>query len=165
MTFKKASESDIDEICQLVKAAVDVMEKNGIHQWDEIYPAREDFLGDISEGNLFVGMKDGEIAVIYVLNKNQDEAYFSADWKYNGENFCIIHRLCVNPKFQNQGIAKNTLIYIEESLKKSGVESIRLDVFSENPFALRLYENAGYQQTGSANWRKGLFFLMEKSLF
>ena len=44
MEFRKASENDIEEICRLVKDAIDVMEKNGIPQWDEVYPAREDFL-------------------------------------------------------------------------------------------------------------------------
>ena len=119
----------------------------------------------MKSGNLFVGIINKEIAVVYVLNKNQDDAYFSASWEYTGENFCIIHRLCVNPKFQNQGVAKNTLRHIEDELVKNGVEEIRLDVFSKNPFALRLYENAGYKKTGTADWRMGRFFLMEKVLY
>ena len=57
-----------------------------------------------------------KIAVIYVLNKFQDEEYFSADWKYKGENFCVIHRLCVNPCFQRQGIVKATVCHIMEKI-------------------------------------------------
>lgn len=164
MEFKKATENDITEICSLIKNAIDVMEKNNIHQWDELYPTKEDFLDDINSGNLYEGIANGKIAVIYVLNKLQDPAYFTADWSYHGENFCIIHRLCVNPEFQNLGIAKQTLSHIEEVLKQNGVESIRLDVFTENPFALKLYEKADYRKTGTADWRKGKFFLMEKIL-
>ena len=164
MELRKAGDHDVEGICRMVKDAVRVMDENGIHQWDEVYPAKEDFLGDIKDGNLFVGIKDGEIAVVFVLNRWQDEAYFSADWSYRGENFCVIHRLCVNPKFQKQGIAKKTLYYIEEKLKADGIESIRLDVFSQNPYALRLYEKAGYRKAGTADWRKGRFFLMEKNL-
>ena len=164
MQYRKADEKDIDAICRIVKHAVAVMEENGIHQWDELYPTQEDLLADIHSGTLFVGIQDEAIAVLYVLNKNQDEAYFSADWQYTGENICVIHRLCVNPKFQNQGIAKSTLSHIEKTLKESGTTAIRLDVFTENPFALRLYGNAGYRKTGSADWRKGKFYLMEKVL-
>ena len=37
--YRHAVENDIDEICSLVKNAVITMEENGIHQWDEVYPA------------------------------------------------------------------------------------------------------------------------------
>lgn len=47
---------------------------------------------------------------------------------------------------------------------ESDIESIRLDVFTQNPFALRLYEKTGYRKTGTADWRKGKFILMEKVL-
>ena len=91
MDFKKATESDIEEICSLVKNAIAVMDHDGIPQWDEIYPTKEDFLNDIRAQSLYKGIIDGQIAVIYALNKFQDEAYFSADWTYRGEDFCIIH--------------------------------------------------------------------------
>ncbi|MBP5601636.1 MAG: N-acetyltransferase [Treponema sp.] len=164
MDFKKADEADIEEIFSLVKNAIAVMDQNGIPQWDEIYPAREDFLADIRDQNLYEGIIDGQIAVIYVLNKCQEEAYSFADWSYRGEDFCVLHRFCVNPKFQNRGVAKKTLAYIEEQLRSLGIKAIRLDVFTLNPYALRLYEKAGYHQTGTADWRKGKFLLMEKKL-
>ena len=69
MEFRKVSENDIEEICRLVKGAIDVMEKNGIPQWDEVYPAREDFLNDIKAESLYAGIIDGKIAVIFALNK------------------------------------------------------------------------------------------------
>ena len=40
--------------------------------------------------------------------------------------------------------------------------SIRLDVFTKNPRAVKLYENAGYSYAGDAYFRKGKFLLMEK---
>ena len=75
----------------------------------------------------------------------------------------IVHRLCVNPQYQNIGIGTKTMMKIEDMVKKMGVNSIRLDAFTENPQALRLYEKLGYTTTGYADWRKGRFALMEKS--
>lgn len=164
MKFRKGTTLDIEEICAMVKNAIAVMDKNNIPQWDEIYPTKEEFLDDIKGQNLYVGTKDNKIAVIFVLNKWQDPEYFKAAWTYRGEKICVIHRLCVNPEFQNQGIAKQALAYIEEILKTDGVKAIRLDVFTLNPYALRLYQKAGYAQTGTADWRKGKFILMEKLL-
>ena len=51
---------------------------------------------------------------------------------------------------------------IEEFLKGEGIETIRVDAFSLNPFALKMYEKAGYSKVGEANWWKGLFYLFEK---
>ena len=82
MKYRLGSLTDIDRICGLVSSAIRLMDSQGIYQWDEIYPTKEDFM----------------------------------------------------------------------------------DVFSENPFALKLYKRNGYQVRGCADWRKGRFFLMEKSL-
>ncbi len=49
-------------------------------------------------------------------------------------------------------------------LRDRGIESVRLDAFSLNPYALRMYEGLGYKKVGEANWRKGLFYLFEKNL-
>ena len=99
---------------------------------------------------------------MYVLNQECDNAYKNGKWKYEDEPFYVVHRLCVDPAFQNKGIAKSTLLHIEKQLKEIGIHVIRLDVFSNNPFALRLYNSLGYSKVGHADWRKGRFFLMEK---
>jgi len=53
---------------------------------------------------------------------------------------------------------------IESQIKNRGYDSIRLDVFTKNPYAQRLYRNNGYEVRGFAEWRKGRFDLMEKHL-
>lgn len=164
MNFRKATSEDLTEINVLIKDAISNMERQNIHQWDEIYPAAEDFKNDFESKNLFVGTKYDEIAVVYVVSRDFDDEYNKANWQFTDGDFRIIHRLCVNPKFQNQGIAKKTLGHIENELKSQNIKSIRLDVFSENPYALSLYEKSGYKKAGSANWRKGMFFLLEKDL-
>ena len=88
MSYRPASESDLDEVFALVKAAIAVMDRQGIPQWDEVYPARGDLLRDIQAASLFVGETasagDGaarggkRIAVIYVLNTECNEGYENA---------------------------------------------------------------------------------------
>ncbi len=112
---------------ELVQQAIEKMEKQGIHQWDDLYPTKEDF--------------------------EEDEEYAY-----------VVHRLCVRPSFQRCGIAKQTLSRIEEQVREQNGQSIRLDVFSENPFSMRLYTSCGYQKTGETTWRKGVFYFMEKCL-
>lgn len=164
MTFRIANEHDIDNICDLISLAIKNMEKHHIFQWDSIYPKREDFMQDIQRGECFVGLSDNEISVVYTINQMCEKEYQNGNWKYPHYEYRIIHRLCVHPKFQNQGVAKTALLHIEDELRDMDVAAIRLDVFSNNPFALALYSHCGYEKVGVADWRKGRFYLMEKHL-
>lgn len=165
MNFRTAVLEDIEQVCDLVRLSIIHMEQQHIFQWDGIYPAREDFIKDIHNGELFVGQLNGNIAVIYTINKRCEKEYQNGQWNNPNCEYRIIHRLCVHPDLQNQGLAKATLFYIEEQLRAMKVDAIRLDVFSKNPAVLALYSNCGYKKTGFADWRKGRFFLMEKYLF
>lgn len=164
MIYRLAEEKDIPSICDLLSSAISEMEDNGIDQWDEVYPTKQDIVADVQKKNQFVGTMDESIRVIFTINKDCDEQYQNGAWKCPNSEYRVIHRLCVDPAYQNKGIAKETLDYIEDVMKRSGVESIRLDVFCDNPFALSLYRNNGYEAVGIAHWRKGKFLLMEKQL-
>lgn len=90
----------------LIKNAIKVMENQQIFQWDSLYPTKADFLGDIQKQQLFVGLNNNDIAVIYALNKDSDTQYEKGNWKYPDSKYRVIHRLCVNPEYQNRGIGK-----------------------------------------------------------
>ena len=164
LEFRKANEGELDAVFSVFKDAIAEMDRNGIPQWDELYPNREILSEDISKNELFVGTLDGEIACVFVLNSECDEEYEVGAWQYPDTSFCVIHRLCVNPKFQNKGVGAYTMRYIEGKLKKEGFESIRFDAFTLNPYALRLYDKLGYAKVGYVDFRKGRFVLMEKKL-
>ncbi len=162
--YQSATPNNLNEIMLLVKNAILTMENNHIHQWDEIYPTAEDFAEDIRQGCLYIGISEGKIAVVFALNQLCDEAYQYGSWQYPDREFYVVHRLCVNPLFQHQGVAKQTMLFIEEKLRAEGIAAVRLDAFSNNPSALKLYSHMGYSRTGYAHWRKGRFYLLEKYL-
>ena len=162
MDFKLAKPENIDEIHKLISSATNTMIKQNIYQWDEVYPNRKIIEEDVNNQQLYYSTIDDEIAVIFTLNKECDEGYNNGEWQYSDNNFCVIHRLCVKPEFQNIGLAKKAMSFIENKAKEMDVTSIRLDAFSENPAALGLYDGLGYKVAGYAYWRKGKFLLMEK---
>jgi Acetyltransferases, including N-acetylases of ribosomal proteins len=164
LILRIATIEDLDQVDKIYKNAIEVMDSNGINQWDNIYPNKEILKEDILKGEMFLGVMDNKIACAFVLNSDYDEEYNNGNWKYRNESFNIVHRLCVNSAFQNQGIGTQSMMLIEKMLRKDGIESIRLDAFSLNPFALRLYEKIGYVRVGEAKWRKGLFYLYEKKI-
>ena len=164
MNYCKADISQLDEIFSLYQKAIITMENDGIHQWDEIYPDKAVLEEDINKNQMYTGIIDQKIAVCFVLSEEFDVEYKNGKWKYPEAKFTVIHRLCVNPDFQKQGIATQTMEYIEKLCKSEGYDSIRLDCFTENPYSRKLYEKAGYSVVGYADWRKGRFELREKKL-
>lgn len=162
INYQKANNNDLDKIYELIKKSIIKMEENNIFQWDDSYPTKDDFKIDIDNNNLYIGKILNKIVVIFVIDKNCDEEYINGKWEYANLNYYVIHRLCVNPVYQNMKIAKNTLIFIENEIKKLNGNVVRLDVFSKNPYALKLYNKAGYKNVGTVTFEKGKFYLMEK---
>lgn len=161
--FRLAEASDAQAVFDLYVQATAHMCENGIEQWDERYPTEEILFEDIANGEMYVLTRGDDILSAVVLNDDQDDEYAAGDWRC-GEHAAVIHRLCVHPKFQRQGIAKEMVRYAERLFVQWGYDCIRLDAFTQNPHALRLYEGFGYTKTGEVTYRKGQFVLMEKAL-
>jgi len=162
ISIRVANIQDLEKICMLFEKAVHFMNENEIHQWDELYPNQEIIREDILNSQMYLGEIENQAASVIVINQQCDEQYKNGDWKYTESSFMVTHRLCVNPHFQRQGIGTKTMQIIEDMLKNSGIKAIKLDAFSLNPSALRMYEKLGYRKTGEVNWRTGLFYLYEK---
>ena len=164
MIFSTAQAEDLAEILHLFRAATTRMDAHGVYQWDEIYPDEGILSEDIARGNMTIGTIDGRIAVAFMLDFCEDSDYETAAWRYCAQNIVVLHRLCVHPDFQGQGVARQAMDYLENEVRARGVQTIRLDAFSQNPAALHLYESRGYQKAGEISYRKGLFYLYEKKL-
>ena len=164
IVVRKANITDLRNICDIYSAAILVMDDNHIHQWDTLYPNEDLLKNDILKNQMYIAEIENQIASVFVLNQENDTEYDNGNWKYKDSAFMVVHQLCVNPHFQNQRVGTKTMQTLEKMLKREGAESIRLDTFSQNPFALRMYEKLGYRRVGEANWRKGLFYLYEKKI-
>lgn len=165
MNYRIGKFSDINSICLMINKAIKDMESKGIYQWDSVYPAREDFEKDIIQNNLYIVEERNKLVAIYVISQECDNEYNKCSWNCPDDTACILHRLCVSPIYQNKGLGKQVLLHIEKQVQGLGYQSIRLDVYTKNPYAIRLYENNGYKECGFADWRKGRFILMEKELY
>ncbi len=164
MRLRAAQLSDIPQITALFKEAISDMCLRGIHQWDEIYPSCELLRSDVEKRQMYVLVCEGVIVSAVVINDEQDEEYKSAQWKYTKANAAVIHRLCVHPSHQGRGYGRASVTEAERLMKSMGYTAVRLDAFSQNPFALKLYERLGYERAGEVRFRKGIFFLYEKLL-
>ena len=164
MEFRTATPDDLDALVSLYGAATQDMLRQVIDQWDEYYPDREILSEDVESGDMTLGLLDGEPACAWVVNREYEPEYVSGAWEHTGGDFCVLHRLCVNPELQGRGLARQAMARMEKNAFDKGFDSVRLDVFSQNLHAQRLYERLGYKRTGEVRFRKGIFYLMEKGL-
>ncbi len=150
-------------VMEIIRDAVQDMEARGIHQWDEIYPGREIISTDIAAGSLYGLWLEDILAGIIVLNKDQSSEYQTVDWQDRVRPL-VMHRLCIKPAFQGQGLARMLVLFAEEFARRHQYTSIRLDAFEHNPDALRLYDSMQYQRRSLIIFRKGPFYCYEKVL-
>ena len=162
--LRVAKINDLDEVSALFYAAIEEMNSNNIPQWDEVYPDRKTLEKDIEREEMYLLAVERRIAAVFVLNKEYDELYKTGKWKYPDASFKILHRLCVHPGFQNRGLAKKAMNSIFDMLKSEGIESLRFDGFTLNPYAIKLYHSLSCEIVGTVNFRKGKFYLYEKYL-
>lgn len=164
LKVRKAAHADLAGVMALIRRAVRRLDEAGIFQWDEIYPDEETLKADTERGELYLLEKDGSIAAVFVVNQDCDPAYGEGQWRYPDTAYRVIHRLCVDPSFQNGGVGSMALREAEAVIRSAGMETVRLDAFAANPAALRMYERQGYRKAGEITLRKGRFYLYEKKL-
>lgn len=163
VTMRAARPEEMPTVCAIFREATEDLASQGIAQWDEIYPTPAILNDDLARGELYVGETDAGVAAAVVLNETCDPAYANGAWEGSGP-YVIVHRLCVSPRAQGGGVGRGLMTAVEDWARAHGYAEIRLDAFSQNPHALRMYNRLGYGKRGEAVWRKGLFYLMEKRL-
>jgi ribosomal protein S18 acetylase RimI-like enzyme len=165
LALRTATEADVDAVMDLVRACIARMREQGIEQWDEVYPDRATIAADVSVGALYIAsFGDASWAGVFTLDDREDPRWAVARWTITGTRIGVVHRLMVDPRQQGRGLARQLMQLAEARARSLGYGAIRLDCYSQNPQALRLYQGLGYLDAGGAQLRKGLFRCLEKSL-
>jgi ribosomal protein S18 acetylase RimI-like enzyme len=141
------------------------MRRRGIYQWDDVYPDLGAVAKDASEQTLYVALVEDCLVGAVCLSEEQDEAYSRVHW-LGREPVLVVHRLCVAPARQGRGIASRIMDFAEELAEKKGYAGIRLDAYTGNEKAFRLYDRRGYRVAGRVFFprRELPFYCMEKEL-
>ncbi|GAB1470541.1 GNAT family N-acetyltransferase [Chloroflexota bacterium] len=93
--------------------------------------SKEQHLFSIEEGP--TGVK---IGLIWFADKSQES-----------HPIAFIYDFLIYEEYRNKGYGKQTLLALEEEVKKLGIETISLHVFGHNKNAIHLYQTAGYEIT------------------
>ena len=163
LIFELGVTSDIDELELLYNNLNDylLMHTNYPGWIKGIYPTRKNATEGISSKTLFVARSEGKITGSIILNHQPEEAYDDADWlvETTYDNIYVIRTFVIHPNFMGKGIGNALLNYSIEFAKKSGIKTIRLDVYEKNIPAIKLYEKNGFIYTGTVDLGLGNYGL------
>ena len=140
-----ANLNDIEEIHSIFVAVTQWLRSMDVLQWDFSYPDKEIITKDIESKSCLVLRINEKIAAVVSLNQEQDPQYQKVRWKGGDNGIWVIHRLAVNPLFQNQGLATKLCLHLEKLVLDSEGKVIRLDAYSENPYSNKMYIKLGYK--------------------
>jgi ribosomal protein S18 acetylase RimI-like enzyme len=162
MKVRSANIVDLELLMGITQRCIKNLDTKGIYQWDEIYPSRKDFQEDIANQTLYVVTSNSSknIAGCICINETEYPGYEKANWE--GFKFFVIHKIMVDPVFENQGIGKAAMCFADEFARSERKDSIRLDCFQKNLKANWFYQKLGYVIKGETPFRKGMFNLYEK---
>ncbi|HEY5586055.1 MAG TPA: GNAT family N-acetyltransferase [Ruminiclostridium sp.] len=150
MEFRKAVETDVNSIINIIKQAQAYFKENGINQWQDNYPNVETVKKDISNKNGYVLLKDnnvvGTIAVTFDGEKTYDSIY-DGEWISNHE-YAVIHRIAVDANYKGLGLASVIIKNTEEICFNKGVHSIKVDTHRENVSMQKLLQKNRFQYCG-----------------
>jgi ribosomal protein S18 acetylase RimI-like enzyme len=161
-----ATEKETEGIMSLIKDCIRDMESRGIHQWGDFYPTRGIIEEDIENRSMYLAKENDMIFGIITINEEQPMEWRSVNWSTRDDRVITVHRLAVKPTQQKQGIGQKLLDHAENYATDNGYSVIRLDAYSGNLRALRLYEKHGYTRVGQIRFpnRTLAFYCYEKIL-
>ncbi|WP_026583879.1 GNAT family N-acetyltransferase [Bacillus sp. J33] len=164
MEIRKGKKQDLEEIMNIVKKTVDIMESENNDQWNRTYPQDKDFMDDIEEGSLYTAVLNGIVVGSITVDQNQAEEYHGTEWRRD-EPCYVFHRLAVDPQIRGKGIASKLISFAENYAVEQGVPYMRTDTYSLNKKAQSLFEKNGYIKVGKIYMdRDNPFYCYDKFL-
>lgn len=165
MNLRKAKESELSEIWEILQYAIEQRRKDGSQQWQDGYPNFESVKTDFKNGYSYV-IEDEDGIMAYAAIIFEEEPAYSAiegKWLSDGE-YLVMHRVAAGEKSKGKKIATKLFLLAEELALKNGVNSIKVDTNFDNVPMLKILDKLGYTYCGEVYFRGGARKAFEKLL-
>ena len=164
LNFKRGNSKEYITALILLKLAAIGLHNKGINQWAIWLQPDEVKINWVKEGFeagefYLVKTETNELAGMFRLMK-EDELY----WGKQLQQARYIHSLVVTEKFKGKNIGKQIMQQIEEQVKASGINLLKLDCIASNTALCSYYESQGFKKTGTKQMTHSLNNLFEKQL-
>jgi ribosomal protein S18 acetylase RimI-like enzyme len=140
MKIRKAALEDFDKIYPIyMDKTINPYMSFPVMSKEEFLPLFKNFLNE-----LMIHEEEDNILTLVAITR----------LPYRSSHVAYIHKLAVNPNFQNSGLGSKLFAAIISDLKAKGVKRLELKVESDNHNAIKFYKKNGFQIEGTL---KGYF--------
>ncbi|WP_197046613.1 GNAT family N-acetyltransferase [Oceanobacillus salinisoli] len=146
--IRLATSKDLNTIATTAEKTVKVMKAEGSDQWDETYPTIHHFSEDIKHSSLFIYEVDSIIYGFITAVQNIAKEYNNLNWSLSNDEVGTFHRLIVDPERRKTNVASELIKFVEGHFQKLGLRGMKIDTYSINEKAQRLFTRLGYEKVG-----------------
>ena len=150
MKFRRAVNTDINDIINIIRQAQSYFKEVGIYQWQDNYPNVETISNDIDNKNSYVLLKDNNIVATAAVSFDEEKTYdsiYEGQWISNNE-YAVIHRMAVDNDYKGLGLSSQIIKNVERLCLNKDVYSIKVDTHEENLSMQKLLKNNQFQYRG-----------------
>ncbi|MBU2998042.1 GNAT family N-acetyltransferase [Cellulophaga baltica] len=164
--FRKATVSEIPQIWEILKQAIQRRKEDGSNQWQDGYPNLAIVTNDVEKEVGYVLCDDNGTIIGYsVLLVNDEPEYekIEGEWLTN-EDFVVFHRVAISEDYLGRGFAKKIFKYIEDFALTRKIYSLKVDTNFDNAPMLNIFDKLGYTYCGEVYFRGSPRKAYEKKL-
>ncbi|CAI8304423.1 MAG: Uncharacterised protein [Flavobacterium sp. SCGC AAA160-P02] len=152
MKLKRSTLNDIEKIMQIINDAKIHLASLKIDQWQNGYPNRKEIEKDILKNESYVVLNNEKKIIatsMFTLRPEPTYKIIEGNWIIKeSEKYGVIHRLAIEKKYKNSGIATFILKQFHQELKNKNIKSLKIDTHEDNFEMQSLIEKLGYQYCG-----------------
>ncbi|MGO4770236.1 N-acetyltransferase family protein [Flavobacterium sp. W22_SRS_FK3] len=165
LSLRKGNLSEVPEIWEIIKDAIEQRRLEGSTQWQDGYPNKLSIENDINNGFGYVLTENETIVCYAAIIFDIEPAYEAIEgkWLSNG-NYVVVHRVAVSKLAKGKGIATKLFEKIENLAIQQNVYSIKVDTNFDNIPMLKIIDKLEYTYCGEVYFRGGARRAYEKKL-
>ena len=165
MILRKAKQSELQTIWEIIQYAIEQRRADGSDQWQNGYPNKTTIQEDLDAGYAYVLDDDGVVLVYAAIIFGKEEAYENIDgkWLTNGD-YAVLHRVAASPKAKGKKAGSKLFQLTEALCKDNNIYSIKVDTNFDNGPMLKVLENLNYTYCGEVFFQNAPRKAFEKVL-
>tara|TARA_B100001057_G_scaffold401403_1_gene412898 strand:+ start:74 stop:586 length:513 start_codon:yes stop_codon:yes gene_type:complete len=152
MKLELSTLNDVEKILQIINDAKIHLASLNIDQWQNGYPNRQEIENDILKHESYIVINnENEIIATSMFTLHPEPTYkiIEGNWIIKeSEKYGVIHRLAIEKKYKNSGIATFILKQFHQKLKNKNIKSLKIDTHQDNFEMQSLIKKLGYQYCG-----------------
>ncbi len=152
MMLIKATQADFTPICSLYQSVCGAMNAAGNNQWVwGDYPTEAFLQESLDAGTLYVAREGDVLLAAVTIDTHFDPEYADVNWLF-GTKPGAFHRLAIAPEHQGKGLGRKIIADVCEILLGMGCNTLRIDTYSANETAQKLYAAIGMRKAGEVKF-------------